>query len=184
MMVGFELHENGIPTRYLYFGELAWSQGGMGIDFDFPKVHNLAAWYDNLNRKTPYHAAATLGGLCTYWEVLEGSDADALHKIVSSTLFQSFVDTWMDQSGAVFREPAFLDGMFGRFSPSGNLGCPEQDDADNRPEWSWQEGAIKLVFDNEGHPDELRDRIFIAADLETQFTADLKAVVELFNPSL
>jgi|GEM_PF-4380920 len=182
--LSFELQENNTSIKYNYFGELYWSQDGIGIDFNYPEEKTITAWYNTLNGDSSCMSSACLGSL--FYHIKSLNDESFIEifgdivDIVRSEKYIHFIEKWFGSNGGVFSEPYFFDGKFGRFSSEGDMGYPDiEDDESNELKWIEQEVTFKL--NQNGTFDDLRDKLFIDEEFESKFEIELKSVIELFK---
>ena len=91
--LSFELQENNTSIKYNYFGELYWSQGGIGIDFNYPKEKTLSAWYDTLKGDSSCMSSSCLGSLFYHLKSLnEQSFKEIFGDIIDIVKSEKFIN--------------------------------------------------------------------------------------------
>jgi hypothetical protein len=180
-----ELIENGMSTWYKHFGQLNWSTDGLGMDFIYPVDGKKASWYNMLIQETESMAAGCLGSLW-YNLINLGEESfeesfSGISNIVKLEEFKVFVEKWFDNDGSVFKEPEFLDGIFGRFSSYGYSGFPDNDGEDGN-ELVWKEQSILIKLNKIGSLDSIRGQIYIDVTLDKDFHLHLNTIINMFKP--
>lgn len=182
--LSFELHENNTCIKYNYFGELYWSEDGIGVDFNYPEEKTTSAWYNTLNADSSCMSSACLGSLFYHLKLLNDESFNEIFgniiDIVRSEKFVKFIERWFNSNGGVFSESYFFDGKFGRFSSEGDIGYPDIEDEDSN-ELKWIEHDVTIILNQNGCFDDLRGKLFIDEEFESKFEIELKAVISLFK---
>lgn len=186
MKMEFELIEKNVTIKYRYLGDIGYAD--LGLDFVYPSENTKSEWYKNLINQNDCRAAACLG--CLTYDLKDlGVDFfkesfGEIYEIVNSKMFFDFINKWFELDGALFSEPSFFNGFFGRFSSNGNLGYPDNyDETKNSKVYLWDEEKIEIkLLKGLDNFNDLRDKIFIDAALEVEFRSHLNMIIELFNP--
>ena len=182
--VVFELVENQFSNKYKYFGKLYCSSNGIGINIDYPKEKTKEAFYKMLKSESKCNAAACLGSLFYNLKTL-GEDSfieiyGEITDVINSDSFLLFINKWFAADGAMFVEPYFFDGMFGRFSSYGDMGYPDNEGIETK-HLNWDEQGVVIKLTENGALDDIKGNIYIDIKVESEFENELMGAIELFK---